>query len=66
MTAPAQRLLTITDAQGIAHLVTGESLAAGHRAGQYLAMCGQQVLTASVTTPERKRCQVCTQRRSVR
>lgn len=66
MTAPAQRLLTVTDAQGIAHLVTDESMAAGHRAGRYLARCDRQVFTASLTTPERGHCRGCAQRRSTR
>lgn len=66
MTAPAQRLLTVTDAQGIAHLVTDEAMAAGHRAGRYLAVCDQHVLTASLTTPEHSHCRGCAQRRTTR
>jgi len=31
----------------------------GWVAGQYLALCGAQVLAASLTTPERRRCQMC-------
>ncbi|MGH3798139.1 MAG: hypothetical protein ACRDSP_25085 [Pseudonocardiaceae bacterium] len=66
MSAPAQRLLTVTDTQGIAHLVTDESMATGHRAGRFLAVCGQRVLTASLTTPQRGCCRVCAQRRTAR
>jgi hypothetical protein len=52
----------MTDATtGTAHLVTDESVAAGHRAGGiYVAVCGAQVLAASLTMPERDQCQSCT------
>lgn len=33
-----------------------DSLAAGHHTGRYLAQCGQQGLTASLTTPEHSPC----------
>lgn len=64
MSAPAQRLLTIINAQGTTHLVTDEAMTAGHRTGRYLALCGQQVLTASLTAPERTYCRTCAQRRT--
>ncbi len=66
MSAPSQRLLTVTDAQGLAHLVTDESMTAGHHAGRYLTMCGQRVLTASLTTPARGHCKRCARRRTAR
>lgn len=66
MSAPAQHLFTVTDAHGLAHLVTDESMTAGHRSGRYLTICDQQVLTASLTTPEHRPCRRCTQRRTTR
>jgi hypothetical protein len=41
------------------HLVTDESVVAHRHAGRYLAVCGAQVLEASLTTPERQRCRLC-------
>lgn len=66
MSAPAQRLLTLTDTNGIAHLVTDESMTAGHHAGRYLTLCRKRVLTASLTTPPQPHCRDCAQRRSAR
>ncbi len=62
-TAPL-RLIAMTDATtGTAHLVTDESVAAGRRAGgRYVAVCGAQVLAASLTMPERDQCQSCQSR----
>jgi hypothetical protein len=58
------RPLAMTDATtGTAHLVTDESVAAGRRAGgRYVAVCGAQVLAASLTMPERDQCQSCQSR----
>jgi hypothetical protein len=55
------RPIAMTDATtGTAHLVTDESVAAGRRAdGRYVAVCGAQVLAASLTMPERGQCQSC-------
>ena len=60
VTAPP-RPIAMTDATtGIAHRVTDESVAAGRRAGgRYVAVCGAQVLAASLTMPERDQCQSC-------
>jgi len=45
---------------GIAHRVTAEAFAAGRRAGgRYLALCGAQVLPASLTHPARYHCPAC-------
>ncbi len=56
------RPIAMTDAMtGTAHLVTDESVVAGRRAGgRYDAVCGAQVLAASLTMPERDQCQSCT------
>ncbi len=50
--APAVVLLAVTDAGGIAHLVTDDATAAG----RYLAACGTEVLAASLTTSESGHC----------
>ena len=57
------RPIAMTDATtGTAHRVTDESVAAGRRAGGiYVAVCGAQVLAASLTMPERDQCQSCQQ-----
>ena len=53
-------VVAITDAHPrSAHLVTDEAFTAGCRAGRYLAACGAEVLTASLTTPERSHCKSC-------
>lgn len=50
----------ITDTRtGCAHLVTDAAFAAGRRAGRYAAACGADVFAASLTTPERRRCEDC-------
>lgn len=56
------RLAEVTDAQtGITHLVSDEAMAAAiiARSGSYLAACGAEVLTASLTTPESAVCRRC-------
>jgi len=42
------------------HLITEESVVAYRHAGRYLALCGAQVLAASLAAPQRSRCPVCT------
>ncbi len=60
---PAQRgsrALGITDAQThLEHLVTDESLAAHRHLGRFLALCGIEVLAASLTEPDRGRRPLC-------
>ncbi|HET9257979.1 MAG TPA: hypothetical protein VFO16_22640 [Pseudonocardiaceae bacterium] len=61
LSAP-RRLITVTDAQeGTAHLVTIEAMEAGHRTAErrYAAVCGTDVLPASLTTSERRPCTGC-------
>jgi hypothetical protein len=56
----APRHIGIVDSRThIQHLMTHEVAAAHRHAGQYLALCGATVLAASLTTPERRRCQMC-------
>jgi hypothetical protein len=60
--APARgpRHIGIVDARThIQHLITHEVAAEYRHAGRYLALCGSMVLAASLTTPERRRCQMC-------
>ena len=60
-TAHHHRPIRIVDARtSMEHLVTDESVAAYRHAGRYLAVCGAQVLAASLTAPQRSRCPVCT------
>ncbi len=60
---PAQRgprPLGITDAQThLEHLVTEDSLAADRHSGRFRALCGIEVLAASLTEPGRGRCPEC-------
>ena len=45
---------------GIEHRVTHEAFAAGRRAGgHYIALCGAQVVPASLATPARFHCPAC-------
>lgn len=55
------RLVALTDVHtGAAHLVTDEAMAAGRRdGGHYAAVCGVDVLPASLTAPERRCCPDC-------
>jgi hypothetical protein len=60
-------LFVMTDARtGVAHLVTDDAAAAGRRAGRYRAMCGADVLAASLTTPESGYCRSCAHWRAER
>jgi hypothetical protein len=55
------RLTGMVDAEtSVEHLITDESAVAHRHAGRYLAVCGAQVLAASLTAPQRSRCPVCT------
>ncbi|MGH3844008.1 MAG: hypothetical protein ACRDS0_21565 [Pseudonocardiaceae bacterium] len=60
---PAQRRprpIGITDANtGIEHLMSDEVAAQRRRLGSYLALCGTQVLAASLVAPGRGHCPVC-------
>ncbi|HZA15759.1 MAG TPA: hypothetical protein VE645_02490 [Pseudonocardiaceae bacterium] len=59
-TAPPRLIAMVDATTGTAHRVTDESIAAGRRAGGiYVAVCGAQVLAASLTMPERDQCQPC-------
>lgn len=59
--ATVPRLVALTDVYtGAAHLVTDEAMAAGRRAaGRYVAICGADMLPASLTAPERRICPHC-------
>jgi hypothetical protein len=59
--AHQHRSIRIVDARtSTEHLITDESVAAHRHVGRYLAVCGAQVLAASLTAPQRSRCPVCT------
>lgn len=64
MSAPVVLRYTVTDTERIAHLVTDDAMAAGRPAGRYVAVCGTEVLPASLTVPESRRCPACTERRA--
>lgn len=54
-------VFAVTDARtGSAHLVTEDAMAAGRRTGRYSAVCGVEVLAASMITPESGYCSSCT------
>lgn len=63
LVAARPRAIALTDALShIAHRVTDDAAAAGRRSGggRYVAVCGIEVLPASLTTPERAHCSSCT------
>lgn len=43
----------------VAHRVTSDELLAGRLAGNYQALCGARLLSASLTDPGRGRCAEC-------
>jgi hypothetical protein len=58
--APRVLLAELTDARsGRTHLVTEAAFATGCRAGLYSAVCGDEVLAASLTTPGVGCCRRC-------
>lgn len=59
MNAPAVTLFTVTDTDGMTHLVTEDAMAAGRPSGCYVAVCDSPILAASLTTPERSYCRSC-------
>lgn len=61
-TTPApRRAVEVIDAHTFtAHFLTMEALAAGrHPQGRYIALCGQDVVPASLTEPGNGRCSFC-------
>ncbi|MDQ3153273.1 MAG: hypothetical protein M3R63_16680, partial [Actinomycetota bacterium] len=61
--ATPPKVTDVTDARTHrSHLVTDDASTAGRRSGRYEALCGAIVLAASLTTPDRDRCDVCTHR----
>lgn len=62
LVAARPRAIALTDALShTAHWVTDDAAAAGRRSGgRYVAVCGLEVLPASLTTPERSYCSSCT------
>jgi hypothetical protein len=53
-------LAELTDARSRrTHLVTEAAFAAGWRTGRYPAVCGNEVLAASLTTPGAGYCPAC-------
>jgi hypothetical protein len=55
------RAVEVVDARTLtAHFLTLDALAAGRLPkSQYIALCGQEVLPASLAEPGRNRCQLC-------
>lgn len=59
---PAQRRPGIELVDGstkVAHRVSSEALLAGRRAGRYVALCGAELLSASLTAPACEQCRRC-------
>lgn len=58
--ARGPRLVGVTDARThVEHLVSHESAMAHRQSGRYRALCGIEVVAASLTDPGRGRCQEC-------
>ncbi|MGH3903409.1 MAG: hypothetical protein ACRDTE_04335 [Pseudonocardiaceae bacterium] len=55
----AARVIAVTDLSGCTHLVAEDRFITGCRAGRFVAVCGDQVLAASLATEERERCSKC-------
>lgn len=56
--AHTRQVIPITDARtGDTHLVSEDAWAAGCRAGRFTAVCGSDVLAASLTTNSEHSCQ---------
>jgi len=56
------RVIKVTDSRtGQAHRVTEDAAVMGQRPGCYRAVCGELVLAASLTIPERGSCRGCQQ-----
>jgi hypothetical protein len=61
-TIPVQRRpgIKLVDAcTRVTHRVTSDELLAGRRSGDYQALCGVRLLSASLTEPGRGRCPEC-------
>lgn len=55
----AARAIELTDSSGCTHLVAEECFTAGRRAGRYVTLCKDLVLSASLTVEERELCRRC-------
>lgn len=62
-----RRAAEVVDAHTLTvHFMTNDALAAGqHPGGRYIALCGEDVLPASLGEPGRERCGSCVARRTV-
>jgi hypothetical protein len=60
-TATRQRTTEVTDAHThLAHRLTASAMEAGRSVtGSYIALCGETILPASLTTAYRGRCHLC-------
>lgn len=60
--ARRDRVLAMTDTETrIAHLVTDEAMAAGRRAGRYVAACTTVVVPGSLKEDTNRYCRACQQ-----
>lgn len=59
--APSGRTVEVVDARsGMAHHLTSDAYTAGlHPRGSYIALCGLEVLPASLAAPPEGRCRSC-------
>ncbi|MGH3937111.1 MAG: hypothetical protein ACRDTG_00520 [Pseudonocardiaceae bacterium] len=65
MTGATRAILvqTMVDARTLTeHLIDLDAIAASRSRGSYLALCGTEVLAASMTTEEQRFCQKCIRR----
>lgn len=67
MTGSTILVQTMVDAQTlIEHLIALEDIAETRWQGRYTALCGAEVLAASMTTEERSHCRKCLRRQVAR
>lgn len=55
----AARAIELTDSSGCTHLVAEECFTVGRRAGRYVTLCKDLVLSASLTAKESELCCRC-------
>ncbi|MGQ0776520.1 MAG: hypothetical protein ACT4NY_19190 [Pseudonocardiales bacterium] len=67
MTGSAILVQTMVDAQTLTeHLIALDGIAEARQQGRYTALCGVEVLAASMTTEERGYCRKCIRRQVAR
>lgn len=60
MTTTVVGVVTMTDARhGARHYLTDDAASAGRGTGRYIAVCGAEILAASISAPDGRACPWC-------